>query len=152
MREQLFTLIPLDPELGAVAPSLTLAEAFTRLMAAAGATTCFSERVGSCTLSVLGNLTGSPSLKARSLSILKLARPSCARFAITGCGSFAWSRTSNSARRWLRMSVPPMRSEAIAVRLAESHALTLRCAGHLGRYAAPDQQWATNRPNPQADD
>jgi hypothetical protein len=36
MREQLFTLIPLDPELGAVAPSLTLAEAFTRLMAAAG--------------------------------------------------------------------------------------------------------------------
>ena len=34
-REQLHTLIPLDPELGTVAPGLTLAEAFTRMMAAA---------------------------------------------------------------------------------------------------------------------
>jgi hypothetical protein len=36
MREQLFTLIPMDPALGTVAPSLTLGEAFTRLMAVAG--------------------------------------------------------------------------------------------------------------------
>jgi hypothetical protein len=35
MREQLFTLIPLDPLLGTVAPALTLLEAFTRLMAMA---------------------------------------------------------------------------------------------------------------------
>jgi hypothetical protein len=36
MQEQLFTLIPLAPELGTVGPGLTLAEAFTRLMAVAG--------------------------------------------------------------------------------------------------------------------
>jgi hypothetical protein len=36
MREQLFTLVPLDPEQGTVAPGLTLLEAFTRLMAMAG--------------------------------------------------------------------------------------------------------------------
>jgi len=36
MREQLFTLIPLDPQLGTAAPGLTLLEAFTRLMALAG--------------------------------------------------------------------------------------------------------------------
>jgi hypothetical protein len=36
MQEQRFTLIPLDPELGTVAPGLTLLEAFTRLMAVAG--------------------------------------------------------------------------------------------------------------------
>jgi hypothetical protein len=36
MEEQRFTLIPLDPELGTVAPGLTLLEAFTHLMAMAG--------------------------------------------------------------------------------------------------------------------
>jgi hypothetical protein len=36
MREQLFTLIPLDAQLGTVAPGLTLLEAITRLMAVAG--------------------------------------------------------------------------------------------------------------------
>jgi hypothetical protein len=36
MREQLFTLIPLDRGLAAAAPGLTLLEAFTRLMAVAG--------------------------------------------------------------------------------------------------------------------
>jgi hypothetical protein len=35
MQELRFTLIPLDPELGTVAPGLTLLEAFTRLMAMA---------------------------------------------------------------------------------------------------------------------
>lgn len=35
MQEQLFTLIPLRPGLGTVAPGLTLLEAFTRLMAIA---------------------------------------------------------------------------------------------------------------------
>jgi hypothetical protein len=36
MQEQRFTLIPLDPEQGTIAPGLTLREAFTRLMAVAG--------------------------------------------------------------------------------------------------------------------
>jgi hypothetical protein len=36
MREQLFTLIPLDPAAETPAPGLTLKEAFTRLMALAG--------------------------------------------------------------------------------------------------------------------
>jgi hypothetical protein len=36
MREQLFTLVPLNPEQGTAAPGLTLLEAFTRLMAVAG--------------------------------------------------------------------------------------------------------------------
>jgi hypothetical protein len=36
MREGRFTLVPLAPELGIPAPGLTLAEAFTRLMAIAG--------------------------------------------------------------------------------------------------------------------
>jgi hypothetical protein len=35
MREQRFTLLPLDPRLGTVAPGLTLLEAFTRVMAVA---------------------------------------------------------------------------------------------------------------------
>jgi hypothetical protein len=35
MKEQLFTLIPLAPESGTIAPGLTLTEAFTRLMAVA---------------------------------------------------------------------------------------------------------------------
>lgn len=36
MREQRFTLLPLDPKLGTIAPGLTLHEAFTRVMALAG--------------------------------------------------------------------------------------------------------------------
>jgi hypothetical protein len=36
MQEQLFTLIPLDPQFGTVTSGLTLLEAFTRLMAVAG--------------------------------------------------------------------------------------------------------------------
>jgi len=36
MPEQLYTLIPLHPKHGTIAPGLTLLEAFTRLMAVAG--------------------------------------------------------------------------------------------------------------------
>jgi hypothetical protein len=36
MREQRFTLLPVDPRQGTIGPGLTLQEAFTRLMAIAG--------------------------------------------------------------------------------------------------------------------
>jgi hypothetical protein len=78
MQEQLFTLSPLDPSLGAIGRGLTLREAFTRLMALAERDYMFFRTGWVMHLTTPGKPSGEPDYES-SLSVDAQARTAIMR-------------------------------------------------------------------------